>query len=451
MAEPSSSAFGAADPTCSSRARRSEPLLDVLLRHRPLGIPAGRVVRSGLCQPDGVAYDEDLASRIRELISASPRSPRRRCSAGSPSWSTATCLWPPAVMAGCWCGSTPRTPTRSSPSRTRSPSRCAVGRWTGGCESTPRGVRTRRQLEPWVKRGVAYARSLPPEVLAARRSGYSLGSSSWTARMLPAGSVNQAIVGPWPGSAGRAIPLLVLVEALEALELDAALRERVDGRVDVGDREVEDRVVGGPVVVLLVDEDRVIPADLDQDVLHQGLDAQPERLAVERLRGLGLAGEAAVCLAFVRASLAPFRCGAYCDCCGRTDSSPLRRRRQRATPVGDQAARACRSCPPAATVNLTALGLERSWVKAIPVDPPRSVNDSAASVSTSSGSGGSQLNVKASRSGGSTSRNSPVSWKNRPRAAASRSDSAHRLAPGSRGSGRRIPAAPTTRPAGPDR
>jgi hypothetical protein len=25
------------------------------------------------------------------------------------------------------------------------------------------GVRTRRQLEPWVKRGVAYARSLPPK------------------------------------------------------------------------------------------------------------------------------------------------------------------------------------------------------------------------------------------------------------------------------------------------
>jgi hypothetical protein len=26
-----------------------------------------------------------------------------------------------------------------------------------------RGVRTKRQLDPWVKRGVAYARSLPPK------------------------------------------------------------------------------------------------------------------------------------------------------------------------------------------------------------------------------------------------------------------------------------------------
>jgi hypothetical protein len=27
----------------------------------------------------------------------------------------------------------------------------------------PDGLRTKRQLEPWVRRGVAYARSLPPK------------------------------------------------------------------------------------------------------------------------------------------------------------------------------------------------------------------------------------------------------------------------------------------------
>jgi hypothetical protein len=27
----------------------------------------------------------------------------------------------------------------------------------------PEGLRTKRQLEPWVKRGVVYARSLPPK------------------------------------------------------------------------------------------------------------------------------------------------------------------------------------------------------------------------------------------------------------------------------------------------
>jgi len=33
----------------------------------------------------------------------------------------------------------------------------------GWLRVAPVGVRTKRQLEPWVKRGVAYARSLPPK------------------------------------------------------------------------------------------------------------------------------------------------------------------------------------------------------------------------------------------------------------------------------------------------
>jgi hypothetical protein len=33
----------------------------------------------------------------------------------------------------------------------------------GWLRVTTEGVRTKRQLEPWVKRGVAHARSLPPK------------------------------------------------------------------------------------------------------------------------------------------------------------------------------------------------------------------------------------------------------------------------------------------------
>jgi hypothetical protein len=33
----------------------------------------------------------------------------------------------------------------------------------GWLRVAPEGVKTKRQLEPWVKRGVAYARSLPPK------------------------------------------------------------------------------------------------------------------------------------------------------------------------------------------------------------------------------------------------------------------------------------------------
>jgi len=34
---------------------------------------------------------------------------------------------------------------------------------TGWLRIDAEGVRTKRQLGPWVKRGVAYARSLPPK------------------------------------------------------------------------------------------------------------------------------------------------------------------------------------------------------------------------------------------------------------------------------------------------
>ncbi len=33
----------------------------------------------------------------------------------------------------------------------------------GWLRVAPEGVRTKRELEPWVKRGVGYARSLPPK------------------------------------------------------------------------------------------------------------------------------------------------------------------------------------------------------------------------------------------------------------------------------------------------
>jgi hypothetical protein len=34
---------------------------------------------------------------------------------------------------------------------------------TGWLRIEPEGLKTKRQLEPWVARGVAYARSLPPK------------------------------------------------------------------------------------------------------------------------------------------------------------------------------------------------------------------------------------------------------------------------------------------------
>jgi hypothetical protein len=52
-----------------------------------------------------MAYDEDLANRIRELIAAEEGVTERRCSEGSPSSSAGTCRWPPAARAACSCAS----------------------------------------------------------------------------------------------------------------------------------------------------------------------------------------------------------------------------------------------------------------------------------------------------------------------------------------------------------
>ena len=60
-----------------------------------------------------------------------------------------------------------------------------------------------------------------------------------TERMLPAGSLNQAIGGPYSGLGGRRMPLLVVRHALVALEGHARRRELVHRGVDVLDRQVE--------------------------------------------------------------------------------------------------------------------------------------------------------------------------------------------------------------------
>src|SRR4029453_324212 len=94
--------------------------------------------------------------------------------------------------------------------------------------------------------------------------------------------------------------LLVLGHPLGALELPPGGAQPGEGRVDVIDLEVEDRVVGGGVVGLAVDE-RVAALGVVQReqgvLLVEHLDADAERLAIE-LAGLGdvVDGEAAECL-----------------------------------------------------------------------------------------------------------------------------------------------------------
>ncbi|MBA3778699.1 MAG: hypothetical protein H0X16_05280 [Chloroflexi bacterium] len=101
--------------------------------------------------------------------------------------------------------------------------------------------------------------------------------------MLPAGSLNQAIVGPW----SRAIPFSSCGKAVEDGHPDSCLRELVDRSVDIRDREIEDRVGRRDEIVLRVDHDLRAPDELElqKPQLVERTHGQPQRFTVEGLRG----------------------------------------------------------------------------------------------------------------------------------------------------------------------
>src|SRR5215469_12748795 len=130
---------------------------------------------------------------------------------------------------------------------------------------------------------------------------------------------------------------LVLLDALVALERHATLGQFAYGRLDVVDREVEDRVGRRHMVRLGVDEDVAATRDVQaqQPVLLRHL--QSQRLAVELLGSIEIGyGEAAECLAVLEHDVTPFRVltQAMTRASGRTHrraSSPTRRQLQSQT------------------------------------------------------------------------------------------------------------------------
>ena len=109
----------------------------------------------------GVAYDEDLANRIRELI------------AGEPDVSEQTMFGGLAFLVGgnmsVAASGQGGLMVRVDPEETdvllakphAQPFEMRGRAMQGWLRIDAEGVRTKRQLEPWVRRGVAYARSLP--------------------------------------------------------------------------------------------------------------------------------------------------------------------------------------------------------------------------------------------------------------------------------------------------
>jgi TfoX/Sxy family transcriptional regulator of competence genes len=108
-----------------------------------------------------MAYDEDLANRIRELVALEDRVTEKKMFGGLAFLIGGNM----SVAASGQGGLLVRVDPEESDALLDKPHVSSMemgGRsMTGWLRVAPEGLRTKRQLEPWVARGVAYARSLP--------------------------------------------------------------------------------------------------------------------------------------------------------------------------------------------------------------------------------------------------------------------------------------------------
>jgi len=109
----------------------------------------------------GVAYDEDLANRIRELIAAQPGVTEKRMFGGLAFLIGGNMSVSASGQGGLLVRVDP-TDTDALLARPHARPMVMRGReMQGWLRVDAEGVQTKRQLERWVDRGVAYARSLP--------------------------------------------------------------------------------------------------------------------------------------------------------------------------------------------------------------------------------------------------------------------------------------------------
>jgi TfoX/Sxy family transcriptional regulator of competence genes len=110
-----------------------------------------------------MAYDEDLANRIRELIAGETDVTEQRMFGGLAFLIAGNMAVAASGQGGLMVRVEPEETAAlvAKPNARRFEMR---GReMQGWLRVDDEGVRTKRQLEPWVRRGVAHARSLPPK------------------------------------------------------------------------------------------------------------------------------------------------------------------------------------------------------------------------------------------------------------------------------------------------
>ena len=108
-----------------------------------------------------MAYDEDLATRIRELLAGEPGVTETRMFGGLAFLVGGNMSVAASGQGGLMVRVDPEHTDALLAKPHARPFEMRGRPMQGWLRVDAEGVRTKRQLEPWVRRGVAYARSLP--------------------------------------------------------------------------------------------------------------------------------------------------------------------------------------------------------------------------------------------------------------------------------------------------
>ena len=110
-----------------------------------------------------MAYDEDLANRIRELVAPEAGVTEKKMFGGLAFLGGGHMAVAASGQGGLMVRVDPHETDKLAAKPHAGPFEMRGKPMQGWLRVGAEGVRTKRQLEPWVKRGVGYARSLPPK------------------------------------------------------------------------------------------------------------------------------------------------------------------------------------------------------------------------------------------------------------------------------------------------
>jgi TfoX/Sxy family transcriptional regulator of competence genes len=110
-----------------------------------------------------MAYDQDLAHRIRELLADQSAVTEKKMFGGLAFLIAGNMAVAASGQGGILLRVDPEQSDALAAKRHASVAVMRGREMAGWLRVDPEGVRTKRQLEPWVGRAVSYVRSLPPK------------------------------------------------------------------------------------------------------------------------------------------------------------------------------------------------------------------------------------------------------------------------------------------------